>query len=91
MIVVLGAIVLAGAGAIGLVLYAPTASVPTATSIIEAGTGAPTTDQTMSSTSTFNTTVLQRTDYTALDLGMISQGRLPVLPPTGTGKPNPFQ
>ena len=89
-IVVLVAILLAGIGAIGLVYFAPSgSSVPTPTNTATDTTGQ--LDQTITSTATFSTGVLQRSDYSALDLGMVSQGRLPVQAPAGTGKADPFQ
>ncbi len=89
-IVVLVAILLAGIGAIGLVYFAPNgSSVPTPSSTTTDTAGQ--LDQTITNTSTFSTGVLQRSDYSALDLGMVSQGRLPVQAPAGTGKADPFQ
>lgn len=90
-IVILGAIVLAGIGAVGLVYFAPnggSSPAPIDTTVTDSATQA---DQAMTSTKTFSTGVLQRSDYSALDLGLISQGRLPVQAPAGTGKADPFQ
>ena len=41
-------------------------------------------------TSTFDTSVLQRSDYTLLDIGLFIRGLIPVKPPIGAGKANPF-
>lgn len=87
-IVVLAAILLAGVGAIGLVYFAPSGSAPSVPSTNTASTQL---DKTITSTSTFSTGVLQRSDYSALDIGLITQGRLPVQAPGGTGKADPFQ
>lgn len=38
----------------------------------------------------FNTTVLRDPRYRALDRSLIDQGRVPVAPPPGRGKPNLF-
>lgn len=43
-----------------------------------------------SSSSGFNTGVLQRSSYTLLNTGLIQNGFLPVRPPATTGKANPF-
>lgn len=40
---------------------------------------------------TFNTSVLERTEYKELDIGLFTRGLLPVTPPTGTGKTNLFR
>jgi hypothetical protein len=42
-------------------------------------------------TSEFNTSVLQRKEYTDLDMSLFSRGLLPVQPPTGVGKTNLFR
>ncbi|HSX24889.1 MAG TPA: hypothetical protein VLG69_02905 [Candidatus Andersenbacteria bacterium] len=93
MIVVLAAILIAGIAAVWLIYRAPSSSTPTGTetSVTTESSTIPSTDQTTSSAAPFNTSVLQRSDYSALDLGLITQGRLPVLPPAGAGKANPFQ
>ncbi len=39
----------------------------------------------------FDTTILTRPDYTALDSSLFVKGLLPVQPPVGAGKQNPFQ
>lgn len=88
-IVVLAAILLAGVGAIGLVYFAPNGSTPSAPSTDTSATTQ--LDQSITSTSGFSTGVLQRSDYSSLDLGLVTQGRLPVQAPTGTGKADPFQ
>lgn len=86
-IVVLAAVLIAGIGAIALLQFSsapastPDTTIPSASSL----------PGTATSSSGFNTAVLQRSDYTALDLGMITQGRLPVQAPASAGKPNPFQ
>ena len=41
-------------------------------------------------TGTFNTSVLQRSDYTALNVGLIESKQLPVQPLSVSGKANPF-
>lgn len=38
----------------------------------------------------FNLQVLQRSDYQALNAGLLQSGLLPVQPPAITGKANPF-
>lgn len=51
-------------------------------------------DQTALNTGTspdFNTAVLQRAEFRALDTSLFTRGLLPVQPPTGTGKANLFQ
>lgn len=42
-------------------------------------------------TTEFNTSVLQRTEYTNLDSSLFLRGLLPVQPPAGVGKTNLFQ
>ena len=37
-----------------------------------------------------DTSVLQRSNYTQINNSLIQQGNLPVPPPAGTGKANPF-
>lgn len=39
----------------------------------------------------FNTAVLSQPRYAALDASLFSRGLLPVQPPVGAGKQNPFQ
>lgn len=39
---------------------------------------------------TLDTSALQRTPYTQINTGLIQQGALPVPPPPGAGKANPF-
>lgn len=85
MIILLGCVLVIVVGASLAVLYIlpkNDAGAPTATLAPSDGTTAPTTG--------FNLTVLSRSAYKALDLGPIQSGLLPVQPPTGTGKPNPF-
>lgn len=38
----------------------------------------------------FKVNVLQRSSFNALNLGLLQTGILPVRPPSGTGKANPF-
>lgn len=45
---------------------------------------------TTSAASLFSTAVLDRSDYQALDQKLIQQGSIPVQPPQGIGKANPF-
>ncbi|MEX1111871.1 MAG: hypothetical protein WEC84_00250 [Candidatus Andersenbacteria bacterium] len=55
------------------------------------GVGAPLTGVPASSNgNTFNTSVLNTSGYTSLDVSLIQSGRLPVKPPVTTGKANPF-
>jgi len=49
-----------------------------------------TSQQTSGTVEKLNTTVLQRSDYTQLNQQLIQQGALPVQPPGGAGKANPF-
>ncbi|MEX0650376.1 MAG: hypothetical protein WD200_05230 [Candidatus Andersenbacteria bacterium] len=42
------------------------------------------------SSDVFNMSVLDRAAYKALNAGLLQSGRLPVQPPVGTGKSNPF-
>lgn len=49
-----------------------------------------TTDTLQPITTTFNTNVLQTSDYLLLDTQLIKEGSLPVQPPAGVGKANPF-
>jgi len=89
MIVVFAAVLLAGVGAVGVIFFSPSASAPAES--LPANTVNSGTQQVVPSSQTFNTAVLQRSDYTALDIGLITQGRLPVLPSVGTGRADPFQ
>ncbi|MEO6077991.1 MAG: hypothetical protein ABIP54_04345 [Candidatus Andersenbacteria bacterium] len=89
-IVILAAILLAGVGAVGLVYFAPS-NQPVAVFDTTAPTNTQEDQATISNTQTFQTGVMQRSDYSALDFGLVTQGRLPVQPPVGTGKADPFQ
>ncbi len=42
-------------------------------------------------TTEFNTSVLQRTEYTNLDMSLFARGLLPVQPPAAPGKTNLFR
>ena len=91
MIVVLAAILLAGVGAVGFMYFSSTPSAPAQPSSLTSSSVPSSTDQATSNGSAFNTTVLQGSAYSALDIGLVTQGRLPVVPPAGTGKADPFQ
>lgn len=84
--ILLGAVLLAGVGAFGLILFAPQPTIPG-----EVPVSSQTPEQVMTSTTGFSTSILQRPDYASLDLGLISQGRLSVQAPVGAGKADPFQ
>ncbi len=43
------------------------------------------------SQNSFDTSVLQRSEYKELDASLFTRGLLPVVPPTGTGKTNLFR
>lgn len=43
-----------------------------------------------SAADSFSTAVLDRSDYLSLDQKLIQQGSIPVQPPQGAGKANPF-
>lgn len=57
---------------------------------ITTSTQEPTTEETATSLETFDLGVLQRTDYKALNTGLIESKQLPVQPFVGAGKANPF-
>lgn len=82
-IIILGAVLLA-AVAVGAVIYfAPTLNLNPETAVAPES-------QEVSDTG-FNTAVLSKPDYTALDASMFTRGLLPVQPPATAGKQNPFQ
>lgn len=79
-IIILGAVLLA-AVAVGAVIYF--------TPTLYRTPGQPT--QTKEEFQGFDTAILSKPEYTALDASMFTRGLLPVQPPTTTGKQNPFQ
>lgn len=80
--------VLVAALAVALVIYfLPSGSDVTEDLPIENGQVAVDTNV----TTEFNTSVLQRTEYTNLDSSLFLRGLLPVQPPAGVGKTNLFQ
>jgi CHASE1-domain containing sensor protein len=89
-IVILAAILLAGVGAVGLVYFAPS-NQPVAVLDTNTPTSTQTDQSTVSNSQTLQTGVMQRSDYTSLDFGLVTQGRLPVQPPVAVGKTDPFQ
>lgn len=79
---VLGAVIIVS----GLLLWL----LPGAPSADEEGAlGRPSLDTTPTTTD-FNVTVLQRSDYLELNAQLVIEGLLPVQPPTPVGKANPF-
>jgi uncharacterized membrane protein YqiK len=86
-IIVLVAVLLAGVAAFWIIMP----SAPSSDTLVEANTvNGNTVAPSPEANANFNTTVLQRSDYTTLDLDLVKQGRLPVPPPLTAGKPNPF-
>lgn len=94
MIIVLAAVLIAALLASGIVVYVISTSsteevdplfADQPTDSASDATPAPTSDQTG-----FDTAPLKRNDYTSLNAQLIQAGQLPVQPPAGTGKANPF-
>lgn len=102
LIIVLGAVLLAViAVSAVVVLLLPSGGdidttispLDTATDTTTATTGeetVPTASTTFSGGSSFDLRVLQSPAYLLLDKQLVQEGALPVQPPTGTGKANPF-
>lgn len=85
LVTILLAVVVASAAVVALL---PSTPAPSATST---PTAVPMTESTASPASNnLPTGVLERSDYKALDQKLIDQGAIPVPPPQGVGKPNPF-
>ena len=86
-IIILVAVLVAVIAASLLVVFLrPDSSSPLTTSPAET-----TPDQAQTTaTESFNLGVLQRTDYNALNVGLIESKQLPVQPLPGSGKANPF-
>lgn len=76
-VVILIAVLVAVVLVAGLVIWLlPPSSTPDASPSREAGE--------------FNTSILQRPDYLRLDQQPVREGAVPVAPPAGVGKANPF-
>lgn len=60
--------------------------------LVSPGTTTPTPSETVTPppARSIDLSVLQRSDYTQLDSALLQQGALPVQPPVGAGKANPF-
>ncbi len=95
LIITLGAVLVAVLVASGVVVYIVSTSSEEEVDplfVDEASTGSDETDTPApaGNQTGFNTTPLQRNEYTSLNAQLIQSGQLPVQPPAATGKANPF-